>query len=229
VLVASCDELPNSQTSAEASTTDRIERAIEPVNDESSIISVLNERLSSHDSAERAAALPDLAQLGGEEAFGLIAKAFDDTSVEVRNAAARALYDLKPDRAGSFTQALREGSQERRRRIGAALAGSGIAIDAINGLAGESREKTYDAFSILFLMAKAGEVQPLIQTIGNHPNIGVRLAVIKLLAFSDQPEIISSFRSLAVRGSLPSEVRSAVMEAIYQIGSQARQTDKSAA
>ncbi len=105
----------------------------------------------------------------------------------------------------------------------------GLASDAIANLTGESREKTYDAFSLLFLMAKAGEVQPLMKAIEDYPNLEVRLAVVKLLALSGQPEIVPAFRRLAVRGSLPSEVRSAVMEAIYQISSQTRETTPSAA
>jgi len=78
-------------------------------------------------------------------------------------------------------------------------------------------------------MAKAGEVQPLMKAIEDYPNIEVRLAVVKLLALSGQPEIVPAFRRLAVRGSLPSEIRSAVMEAIYQISSQNRETETSAA
>jgi hypothetical protein len=124
---------------------------------------------------------------------------------------------------------LREGTPERRRNIGHALAASGLAKDAIGNLTGESREKTYDAFSLLFLMAKAGEVQPLMKAIEDYPNVEVRIAVVKLLALSGQPEIVPAFRRMAVRGSLPSEVRSAVMEAIYQIGSQARESAPSAA
>ena len=69
-------------------------------------------------------------------------------------------------------------------------------------------------------MSKAGEVQPLMRAIEEHPNIEVRLAVVKLLALSGQPDILPAFRRMAVRGSLPPEVRSAVMEAIYQISSQ---------
>jgi hypothetical protein len=78
-------------------------------------------------------------------------------------------------------------------------------------------------------MSKAGEVQPLMRAIEDHPNIEVRLAVVKLLAFTNQPDITSALRSLAVRGSLPSEVRSAVMEAIHQISSQAQERTPAAA
>ena len=89
---------------------------------------------------------------------------------------------------------------------------------------GESREKTHDAFSMLFLMARAGEVQLLLRTIEQHPDASVRLSVIRLLTFCNQPSIIPAFRSLAVRATLPTEIRSAIMEAIYQISSNARQS-----
>jgi hypothetical protein len=181
-------------------------------------------RLNSDESSERAAALAELAALGGDQVFSLVSRAFDDETTEVRNAAALALYNLQQDRAASFARALREGSPERRRKIGTALATSGLADNAISNLTGESRGKTYDAFSLLFLMAKAGEVQPLMRAIEEHASVEVRLAVVKLLALSGQPEIVPVFRTLAVRGSLPSEVRSALMEAIYQISSQARES-----
>jgi len=170
-----------------------------------------------------AAALADLARSGGDDSFHLISKSLDDPSEDVRNAAVRALYDLNPTLTASFfNAALREASPERRRKIGAALAGSGLVSVAINNLTGESHENTYGAFSLLFLMAKAGEVQPLMRVIGNHPSIELRLAVIKLLALSGEPEIVPAFRRLAERSSLPSELRSAVMEAISQITSKAR-------
>jgi len=178
------------------------------------------ERLGSENVSERCAAVAELPRLGGEDAYTRISAAFDDPSEEVRSAAARALFNFQADRAAAFTRALREAPVERRRRIGSAIASSGLASEAISHLTGESREKTYDAFSLLFLMSKAGEVQPLLRAIEEHSNIEVRLAVVKLLALSGQHEILPAFRRLAVRGSLPPEVRSSVMEAIYQISSQ---------
>jgi hypothetical protein len=141
----------------------------------------------------------------------------------VRNAAARALYHLHPDLSASFTRALRDASPERRRKIGAAIAGSGLATNAINSLTGEGRDRTYDAFSMLFLMAKAGEVQPLMQAIAKHPDNEVRLTAVKLLALSNQPQILPAFRNLAARENLPADVHVAVMEAIYHLSTQARE------
>lgn len=182
--------------------------------------SAMLSQLGSDQPAERAAALAGLARIGGEDAFRQINAAFDDQSVEVRGAAARALFESQGDRAASFTRALREATPARRRKIGAAIVSSGLANEAIRNLTGESRDKTYDAFSLLFLMSKAGEVQSLMRAIEEHPNLEVRLAVVKLLALSGQPDVLPAFRRMAVRGSLPPEVRTAVMEAIYQITSQ---------
>jgi HEAT repeat protein len=180
-------------------------------------VSLIIDRRASEVARERAAAVAELGHIGDEDSFREICAAFDDPVVEVRDAAARSLFNLNADRNATFTRALRESSPARRRKIGAALASSGLASEAIGQLAGESREKTYEAFSLLFLMSKAGEVQPLLRAIEEHPNNEVRLAVVKLLALSGQQEILPTFRRLAASGSLPTEVRSAVMEAIYQI------------
>jgi TubC N-terminal docking domain len=177
-------------------------------------------RLQSEQTEERAKAVSELPGIGGEEAFRAICEAFDDRAPVVRTAAARALFEFQENRTEAFTGALREAPPERRLRIGAAMASSGLANEAISNLTGESREKTYDAFSLLFLMSKAGEIQPLMQAVEKHSSNDIRLAVIKLLALSGQPEILPAFRRIAVRGELPPEVRSALMEAIYQITSQ---------
>ncbi|HEV7890217.1 MAG TPA: HEAT repeat domain-containing protein [Pyrinomonadaceae bacterium] len=195
------------------------EKGVVPFDENSIVPAAIQQRLASREASVRATAITELSHLDTDEAFQQICSAFDDESKEVRSAAARSLYELRTDRADSFTRALREADSDRRRNIGAAVSTSGLASEAISQLTGESRDKTYEAFSLLFLMAKAGEVQPLVRAIEGHPNNEVRLAVVKLLALSGQKEILPAFRRLAVRGSLPTEVRSAVMEAIYQISS----------
>jgi HEAT repeat protein len=165
-----------------------------------------------------------------DDSFHRIAESLDDSSPESRSVIVRALYDLDPDRAASFFNlALRDGSPEDRRQLGAALAGSGLVKEAIEDLMSESRENSYGAFSLLFLVAKAGEVQPLMQLIDSHPSIELRVAVIRLLASSREPEIIPTFRRLAMSSSMPPEVRSAAREAIDQINGQVSESAPSAA
>ncbi|MEP6913098.1 MAG: hypothetical protein ABI923_10100, partial [bacterium] len=70
--------------------------SIELTNSETSIVSSLAERIRTGEPAERADALREVTQLDPDDAFSLITSLFDDNSAEVRNAAARALYELKP-------------------------------------------------------------------------------------------------------------------------------------
>ncbi len=155
-----------------------------------------------------------------DEAFRKMLESFDDPDAEARKAAVQRLLEFGDESTDTLTRALREATPQRRRNIGGALAASGLGNEAIENLTGENRQTTYDAFSLLFLMSKAGEVAPLMNAIEQHPNIETRLAVVKLLVLSGQPSILPAFRLMAVRGSLPTEVRSALMEAIYQMTSQ---------
>jgi len=172
---------------------------------------ILN-RLSS-ESLERAQGLYEIGKSGSEDAFHTITDAFDDSMIEVRNAAARALYDWRSYRAASFARALREARPDRRQRIGSSIATSGLAAEAVANLNAASREDTYDAFSLLFLMAKTGQIESLFEIIETHQNIQTRLMIIKLLALSGNNQVLRRFAQLAENASLPAEVRAALTEA----------------
>jgi hypothetical protein len=146
--------------------------------------------LKSVDPYKRAAAVAEIARNGGAEAFAEIARCFDDHAPQVRNAAARALADLEPARTVDFfNRAIEEGSEQRRHAVGAAIDGSGMAAEAIENLASESREDTYNALSILFVMAKTGQVQSLVRAVEEHSNDQVRKAVVKLLTLSGHADL----------------------------------------
>ena len=134
---------------------------------------------------DRAAALLELARLRCRSAFRLICDGFDDTSLVVHIAAARALCELEPQRrAEFFAQAIEEGSPERALHVNNALVASGLAAAAVEELGSEDREGTYDALCLLFAMAKAGEIDLLTKAIEEHANVEVRRAAIKLLTLS---------------------------------------------
>lgn len=141
--------------------------------------------LQSVDPYKRAAAVAELARSNMPGAFDRIAECFDDHSSHVRNSAARALRKLEPARTVDlFNRALESASPERRRNIGAAIAGSGMAAEAVNNLASQSKEDTYSALSILFVMAKTGEVEPLVAALEAHGDDEIGKAVAKLLTLS---------------------------------------------
>ncbi|MCA1579585.1 MAG: hypothetical protein LC794_19740 [Acidobacteria bacterium] len=150
--------------------------------------------------------------------FDEIAQSLDNPSPEIRQQAVRDLYELDPDQAATLVNdALRAGSPDERRRIGLALADSGLIYEAINDLMAENHESCYGAFSLLFLVAKAGVVEPLTTIIENHPSVDLSLAVIRLLASSRQHEVVPALQRLAASPSLAPELRSAASEAVTQI------------
>lgn len=152
--------------------------------------------------------------------FEQIAELLDDPSAEVRRKAVRDLYEMDPDQAATLVNdALRGGSPEERRRIGSALADSGLLYEAIDDLMAENHDHCYSAFSLLFLVAKAGVVEPLSTVIEKHPSLDLSLAVIRLLASSGEPEVASTLQRLASNGSLAPELQLAAAEAVTQLTS----------
>ena len=147
--------------------------------------------------------------------FDLLAAQLDDPSPSVREKAVRDLYEINPDQVATLVNdALRDGTPEERRRIGSALADSGLLYEAIDDLMAEDHQNCYSAFSLLFLVAKAGVVAPLSAVIEKHPSLDLSLAVIRLLASSGEPEVASTLQRLAANEALPSELRSAAAESI---------------
>jgi HEAT repeat protein len=147
--------------------------------------------------------------------FDQIARLLDDPSPAVREKAVRDLYEINPDQAATLVNdALRDGSPEERRRIGSALADSGLLYEAINDLMAEDHQNCYSAFSLLFLVAKAGVVEPLSTVIEKHPSLDLSLAVIRLLASSGDPEVASTLERLAENTALAPEIRAAAAESI---------------
>ena len=151
-------------------------------------------------------------------AFEQTAQLLDDPSTEVREKAVRDLYAMDPDQAATFVNnALRDGLPEERRRIGSALADSGLLYEAIEDLMAANHENCYSAFSLLFLVAKAGVVEPLISVIEKNPSLELSLAVIRLLASSGEPEVAPTLQRLAANTSFAPELRSAAAEAVTQL------------
>ena len=150
--------------------------------------------------------------------FDEIAVRLDDPSPQVREKAVRDLYEMDPDRAATLVNdALRDGSPEERRRIGSALADSGLLYEAIDDLMAENHGNCYSAFSLLFLVAKAGVVEPLSSVIEKHPSLDLSLAVIRLLAASGEPEVAPTLQRLASNTALAPELRSAATESLSQL------------
>ena len=51
----------------------------------------------------------------------------------------------------------------------------------------------------------------------NHPNLDVKLTIVRLLTNTGEPEVFEQLRQLAVKPGLPEEVRTTLLEAMYQL------------
>jgi len=152
---------------------------------------------------KRIEALDRLARSRDPQAFALITSAFDDPCSDVHKAAAHALYELDADSAAqAFGRAVEESTPDRRRNIGEALHASGLAQRAIDDLVGDSRSAAYNALCLLFVMAKTGQIEPLLQAIEGHKSVEVRCAAVRLLTLNGQSEAAAEAakRRLNVQG-----------------------------
>lgn len=178
---------------------------------------VITLRRAAEELVHRRSLLPSLSKRVNSQ-FEDIAQSLDDPSPEIRKKAVRELYELDPDQAATLVNdALRAGSPEERRRIGTALADSGLLYEAIDDLMAENYESCYGAFSLLFLVAKAGVVEPLTSVIEQHPSLDLSLAVVRLLATSGEPDVAPALERLAANASLAPELRNAAAEAVLQL------------
>ena len=171
--------------------------------------------------AERKAELRALATLSSvhdnkDDSFETITKSLADPSATVRAAAVRALYAYDSDLATSFlNNVIRDSSPEERKNLGAALVDSGLINVPESG--DTDARSFYAARSLLFLLAKAGEVRSLINVIRDHADLNLSLALVKTLALSKSPEVSSVLQQLLTDPSLPKETRSAAMEVVVQL------------
>ncbi len=150
--------------------------------------------------------------------LGLVAQTLEDSSAESRNAAARALFAQDPTRATAiFNEMLRESSIDRRREVGAALAESGLASDALDIVSYNIAERIYQALALILLLAKAGQVGSLTGVLEGHTRMDLRIAVVKLLELSGESDVVPVFRNITANTTLPYQVQRAMIEAIDRI------------
>lgn len=147
------------------------------------------------------------------DTFHRLAASLNDTPAD--GPTIRKLYNLDPERAATFLNiSLQECTPEERQQVGVALEASGLVDEAIRNLTGGNHGRSYRAFSLLFLVAKAGAIRPLLRIIESHENMELRLALIRLLGSSQPPDLVFQFQRLLANNSLPLELSNAVKEAV---------------
>ncbi len=148
---------------------------------------------SDSESGIRSAAVSGLGSIDHESVFPTILIALADISGEVRAAVARTLSGLSFDRANAYVLVMESQDAETLPDVARACITTGIVAPAVNRLASEDRHQAYEAFSLLSLLAKANETQPILDTIRNHKD-EVRLCAIPVLNVAAQSDLAPSRR-----------------------------------
>jgi HEAT repeat protein len=165
----------------------------------------------------RAAAVTSLGIIDHESVFAPVLIAFADEAREVRAAAARALSRLNFNRADAYVRLIESADTETLTGVARACINADMAKQAIDRLASDDRRQAYEAFTMLSLLARAGETSPILEAIKEHRSDDVRLAAIKVLGIFGQPSVLQDLRGLAVVDGIPETVRMALMEVVYKI------------
>ena len=164
--------------------------------------------------AVRSAAVTSLGLINHETVFVHVAVALADEAREVRAAAARAVSRLSFDRADAYIRVIESTDEQTLRDVAQACIKAGLAAQAISRLASEDRRQAYESYSLLALVAKAGEVEPILDTIECNRDIEVRLACIGLLDVAAQPQLRGRLKRIADNGGVPEKVRRAIIETL---------------
>lgn len=99
-------------------------------------------------------------------------------------------------------------------------AASELLSESVDDLTNNDSARSYRAYSLLLLMAKAGASQPMLRLIEEHPDEKARVALVRLMAESGDTLAMRGLIHLAAKETLPPIVLSAVLTAVDQLASQ---------
>lgn len=172
--------------------------------------------LQDPDASVRAAAVTALGAIDHESVFAPVLISLADETREVRAAAARSLSSLHFDRAEAYGRVMNNADQKTLQDFARACVTTGIAAQAVDRLASEDRRHSQEAFALYSVLAKAGEVQPIIETIEKHREVAVKLAAVRVLSVAANAAAAPKLRELVAMEGMPEDVRTSLLELLYK-------------
>jgi HEAT repeat protein len=175
--------------------------------------------LAKHDMAStvRALAVSSLGFINHELVFSAVLIGMADESRDVRAAAARALSRLSFDRTAAYGTLVRTADDQMLRDVAQACIKAGIVSQNIDRIASRDRRQAYEAFCLISLLSKAGMTVPIMEAIERHPNMGVRLSVIHLLASTGDDAVFEQLQQIAGSDEQSEEIKIAALNEMYTI------------
>ena len=165
----------------------------------------------------RSRAVGALAEFDHESVFEPILLACADPTREVRAAAARGLFSLGFDRAHAWKRLIEANDTFRLTQAARAAIASDIVSRSFVRLIHEDTKVAYEAFALVALLIKAGEIKEVFETIENHRDERVRFALLHVLKVQKDERTIEELTRVALGMSRKPEMLRRVKETIAAI------------
>lgn len=167
-------------------------------------------------SALRSKAVSILSEFDHESVFEAILLACADPTREVRAAAARAFSRLSFDRADAWARIIETNEQGRMIHAARAAIEGGFVERSFDRLTHRDKKYAYEAFALVALLVKAGEIQQILEAIASHRDMKVKRAIVHVLCVVKDQNAMSILYSMLEDKKLAEELKKEVNDAISQ-------------
>ncbi len=162
----------------------------------------------------RSKAISALAVFDHESVFETILLGCADPTREVRATSAKALFQLSFNRADAWTRIAESDDDYRIIQAARAAIESDLVERSIDRLIHEDNKYAYEAFTLVALLIRAGETKEIFQTLENHRNSKVKLALLKAFVILKDEKVLPEVYSYLERNTLPEDLSFAANEVI---------------
>ncbi|MGI8545379.1 MAG: HEAT repeat domain-containing protein [Aridibacter sp.] len=167
----------------------------------------------------RSKAVLVLAEFDHESTFEAILIACADPTREVRAAAAKALFSVSFDRGNAWTRIAETNDEFRIIQAARAAIESDLVDRSIDRLVHPDRKYAYEAFALIALLIKAGEIKEIFDAIENHRDKQVKLAILQVLKVVSDEKTLPALYQYVETNSLPDDLGKAANDVIKSFDS----------
>ena len=162
----------------------------------------------------RSKAVSVLTDFDHDSVFEAILLACADPTREVRAAAARGLFRLNFDRADAWKRIMETDDEFRMRHAARAAVESGIVEKTFERLVHEDLKVSYEAFVLVALLIKSGEIDEIFEAIASHKDERVKFALLHVLRVVKDERTLTHLNRLRTGQSFTAEVAERIADAV---------------
>lgn len=168
-------------------------------------------------SSLRSKAITVLTEFDHETVFETILLGCADPTREVRAAAARGLTRLSFDRADAWVRIIETNEDGRILQAARAAIEGGFVERSFDRLIHRDSKYAYEAFVLLSLIVKSGEVERLIEAVKNHRDKRVSSAILHVFKISKDANALAVLYNLIENNNLPLDLKIEIDKTISEM------------